>query len=104
MCAVTPAARGAALLDRFVEKWWELVDPATLDIADIEKCVLAQVFRGTYGRGLLMLQERLRSAGEETLAERVLSLPVEFGFIQTMGNAPALSREWRQLVQARKTS
>lgn len=41
---MTNASRGAALLDEIKPNWFELIDLATLDIDDPNRCVLGQVF------------------------------------------------------------
>jgi hypothetical protein len=34
--------RGAALLDEFDPGWWETVDVDTIDISDIDRCIIGQ--------------------------------------------------------------
>lgn len=46
--------RGVAFFDAYVPDWYKRVNPSTLDIQNVEKCILGQLY-GCYWRGLEQL-------------------------------------------------
>jgi hypothetical protein len=81
---VTPAERGAALLDEKKPGWEQLIDRDRLDMSSTNTDVLGQLY-GSYGAGLSQLGGSLGA----------------YGFGAGGGTYPELTREWRQLITAR---
>lgn len=83
--------RGAALLDLHTPGWAASIAPEALSVADVERCVLGQVY-GCYRDGLTVLQVRPRDGWR-------------YGFERAPGSGlaerEALTAGWRWLIEAR---
>ena len=98
------ARAGAALLDAEDPGWASRVDPARLELADGQACVLGQL-HGEYRRGLF----RGRILGASSAPSRFVS-PVDLGFQATReGGDEAerldyafLTRAWRDEIAQRR--
>lgn len=85
----TNAAAGAALLDRERPGWENVITPHLLDINDMSRCILGQLY-GHFDIGLYLLFGRY-----STLLAR------KYGFDTIESNSDELEAEWRRLVQER---
>ncbi len=75
--------RGAALLDKRLPGWRQVVDPSSLSLKSRCNCVLGQVF-GDYHRGV-------RALGVDR--------PVDYGFIRPPGGKwERLTAAWRKVL------
>lgn len=100
---LSPAQRGAALLDRIQPNWASRVNPETLDIQFGDRCVLGQVF-GDYWDALSDLgltHGESDSLGFGLAAEVGLLDNDDFSFALRDQCWKALRDEWLTLVQER---
>lgn len=107
-------ARGAALLDEHVERWWERVDPDELDMEEACGCVLGQVFASpgllsdwkAYDDGCYEL--RLKRRGEAGIGHASdfgfdITLDESYGSGSEIGGAyDELADLWRGEIEARR--
>src|SRR5687767_14916509 len=82
--------RGAQLLDRKRPRWFQEVDPSSLEINDIEKCILGQLY-GNYHEGV-------RATCRRPLFVPNL-VPAEHGFVATCEFRRDIDKEFALLDQ-----
>jgi hypothetical protein len=78
--------RGAALLDEFDPGWWEVIDVDTIDISDIERCIIGQWGLANYSWQL-----------EATDALGLHGFSCFHGFADDRGGG-AVSVAWREAI------
>jgi hypothetical protein len=93
---LSPARRGAELLDREYPGWREKIT-RPVRVADVRDCPLGQVY-GTYGEGIMTL----RLAG---VSVSLLGFSDSHGFSDGSTwykDSPTLDQEWEQIVHGRQ--
>lgn len=101
MCALTPSDRpferevqkGAALLDQHRPGWERGIDPSSLVIYHIERCILGQLY-GDYGDG----KDALLGEGWEMIVSWEVS--AAHGFTVSPGREYLWNPEWLALRDA----
>lgn len=88
--------QSAATLDRHFPGWEDKIDLDTLDISNVNQCVLGQLFQEEARKD----HDRWIANGYDYAMERHYSLL--FGMYGEAFASPGTTRYWKELIQARR--
>ncbi|MEO6536513.1 MAG: hypothetical protein ABIO00_02385, partial [Candidatus Paceibacterota bacterium] len=94
-------AAGAALLDREMPGWPNIVSCSTLDIENFDTCILGQLY-GNYVRGCSQLNLEI----VESRAEHGFTFDQQRAYNRTTDSEQiqALGAEWKRIIEARRVA